>query len=169
MENIENLNQTEDLTILENFNEDSELTKLEKAYTKEKGELDPNQNEIDLNDEANKLDLEFLNKFPKTEIKKVKKKNQNNSNKQEIETILRIRPCPENCEEGSYRIKEDGKNLEVILDNAVKTFSFSKAFGSSVSQEEFFVSTCLEAMNKFIYNYKSGLIFTYCMTCSVKN
>lgn len=108
--------------------------------------------------------------YPLSEIKKKKEfsNTTTNNNKQEIQTILRIRPCPSTSTPGKYTIKNNSKSLEVVLENNTKTFSFTKAFSSEITQKDFFEATCVEALENFFDSFKSGIIFTYGMTCSGK-
>lgn len=86
---------------------------------------------------------------------------------QEIKTILRIRPCPKDSVPGNYTIKNN-RVLEVVVDNSTKSYTFTETFGEEISQENIFTKVCLEPIDNYLDTYRSGLIFTYGMTCSGK-
>ena len=170
-----NILETE--TIKENTQneENYELNKLEIIdtepiyYSKQKFESNIQSSQInDIFNNLNGDSEEFNFNPPSTEFEFKKKSKIKNKFKQEIKTILRIRPCPEGCERGNYTIKNNNLELEVVLENNVKTFTFSKAFDEDCSQLVIFNEACKRPLNDFLTNNKSSLIFTYGMTCSGK-
>ena len=91
-----------------------------------------------------------------------------------IKTFCRIRPCKSQNELFSIS-KNDDRILNInssILDKLnvgnnlklINSYKFSKVFDENSTQEEVFELTCKPLLEDFIFNQKSGLVFTYGMT-----
>ena len=91
-----------------------------------------------------------------------------------IKTFCRIRPCKSQNELFSIS-KTDDRILNInssILDKLnvgnnlklINSYKFSKVFDENSTQEEVFELTCKPLLEDFIFNQKSGLVFTYGMT-----
>ena len=91
-----------------------------------------------------------------------------------IKTFCRIRPCKSQNELFSIS-KSDDRILNInssILDKLnvgnnlklINSYKFSKVFDENSTQEEVFELTCKPLLEDFIFNQKSGLVFTYGMT-----
>ena len=95
-------------------------------------------------------------------------------NNDSIKTFCRIRPF-----NGTnllfYRSKTDPKMLNINSENLQKlnintnlklinSYKFTKVFTEENTQVEIFNETCKKLIDDLVFNYKSGLIFTYGMT-----
>ena len=95
-------------------------------------------------------------------------------NNDSIKTFCRIRPF-----NGTnllfYRSKTDPKILNINSENLQKlnintnlklinSYKFTKVFTEENTQVEIFNETCKKLIDDLVFNYKSGLIFTYGMT-----
>ena len=97
-----------------------------------------------------------------------KKINENNNS---IKTFCRIRPF-NGINLLFHRSKTDPKILNVNSENLQKlnintnlklinSYKFTKVFTEENTQVEIFNETCKKLIDDLVFNYKSGLIFTY--------
>jgi hypothetical protein len=106
-----------------------------------------------------------------------KSKKKSNNSSQAIKCFCRIRPIKgeneifkvrENTEGTVLLVNYDQNLLKKLNNNTVPTFTFSKTFDETSTQIEVFDSTCKNLVEDLVFKKKSGLIFTYGMTCAGK-